>query len=53
MICNSKDLFKNFSCLFTNINHEVLIFEVDGVVKNIEKQISQKQGIIFPWKEKN
>ena len=38
MIWGSKDLFINVSYMSNNIHHDVLRFEVDGIVENIKNE---------------
>lgn len=53
MICSFKDLFKNISCLSTNI-HYVLRFEVDRIVENIKiKQLKTELDFSIKTKTLN
>lgn len=54
MICSSKDLLKNVSCLSTNIHYNVLRFEVHRIVENIKiKQLKTELDFSITTKRLN
>ena len=47
MTWGSKDLFINVSYMSNNIHHDVLRFEVDGIVGNIKNEYLKNRAWFF------